>query len=99
MHSNQFNMEKARDTPDLEPDESPTSSSASSIKMSNDDRLNGDVSGDAAEREVGADATKVPQELDLVRTKSIAETLALPHEVAFVAIVCMAQFFTRKCCG
>lgn len=31
----------------------------------------------------------------LARTKSIAEQLSLPHEIAFVAIVCMAQFFTR----
>jgi hypothetical protein len=33
------------------------------------------------------------------RTKSatsIAETLSLPHEIAFVAIICMAQFTTRK---
>jgi hypothetical protein len=32
----------------------------------------------------------------LARTNSIAETLSLPHEIAFVAIVCMAQFFTRR---
>ena len=32
---------------------------------------------------------------DLTRTKSIAETLSLPHEVAFVATICMAQFLTQ----
>ena len=32
---------------------------------------------------------------DLIRTKSIAETLSLPHEVAFVATICMAQFLTQ----
>ena len=31
----------------------------------------------------------------LTRTKSIAETLSLPHEIAFVSTVCMAQFFAR----
>lgn len=32
----------------------------------------------------------------LARTKSIAEKLSLPHEIAFVSLVCMAQFFTRE---
>jgi MFS family permease len=32
---------------------------------------------------------------DLKRTKSIAETLSLPHEVAFVATICMTQFLTQ----
>lgn len=32
---------------------------------------------------------------ELTQTKSIAETLSLPHEIAFVTVVCMAQFFTR----
>jgi hypothetical protein len=33
--------------------------------------------------------------VSLARTKSIAEQLSLPHEIAFVSIVCMAQFFAR----
>lgn len=32
---------------------------------------------------------------DLKRTKSIAETLSLPHEIAFVSTICMAQFLTQ----
>ena len=36
--------------------------------------------------------------VSLARTKSIAEQLSLPHEIAFVALVCMSQFFTRKLC-
>ena len=35
---------------------------------------------------------------DLTRTKSavsIAETFSLPHEIAFVTVICMAQFLTR----
>jgi hypothetical protein len=38
-------------------------------------------------------------ETEIGRTKSatsIAETLSLPREIAFVAIICMAQFTTRK---
>jgi hypothetical protein len=34
--------------------------------------------------------------VSLARTRSIAEQLSLPHEIAFVALVCMSQFFTRK---
>jgi hypothetical protein len=41
------------------------------------------------------DGHDVFQEASLARTKSIAETLSLPHEIAFVTIVCMANFFTR----
>jgi hypothetical protein len=47
-------------------------------------------------------ATKQDHDIDgqfdkasLAKTKSIAETLSLPHEIAFVSIVCMAQFMTR----
>jgi MFS family permease len=32
---------------------------------------------------------------DLKRTQSIAETMSLPHEIAFVATICMAQFLTQ----
>lgn len=28
---------------------------------------------------------------------SIAETLSLPHEIVFVAVICLAQLFTREC--
>lgn len=35
-------------------------------------------------------------EMDLARTMSIAETLSLPREIIFVAIVCSAQLLTRK---
>lgn len=35
-------------------------------------------------------------DLGMEKTKSVAETLSLPHEVAFVATICMAQFTTRK---
>ena len=38
-------------------------------------------------------------EMDLARTKSIAETLSLPREIIFVAIVCSAQLLTRKTCS
>lgn len=34
--------------------------------------------------------------LELARTKSIAETLSLPREIIFVAIVCSAQLLTRE---
>jgi hypothetical protein len=34
--------------------------------------------------------------LELARTKSVAETLSLPREIIFVAIVCSAQLLTRK---
>lgn len=34
--------------------------------------------------------------LELSRTKSIAETLSLPHEIAFIATVCSAQLLTRE---
>jgi hypothetical protein len=40
----------------------------------------------------------VPHGDDLERsksTKSIAETLSLPREIAFVSVICMAQFMTR----
>jgi hypothetical protein len=35
-------------------------------------------------------------DISLARTKSIAQQLSLPHEIAFVALVCMSQFFARK---
>lgn len=41
------------------------------------------------------DAEKVDG-MDLTRTKSIVETLSLPREIGFVAIVCSAQLLTRK---
>lgn len=37
--------------------------------------------------------------LELTRTKSIVETLSLPHEIVFVAIVCSAQLLTRESCS
>jgi hypothetical protein len=48
------------------------------------------------------DSDSVPSEgekengMELARTKSIAETLSLPREIIFVAIVCSAQLLTRK---
>jgi hypothetical protein len=39
---------------------------------------------------------KEGNEMELARTKSIAETLSLPREIIFVAIVCSAQLLTRK---
>lgn len=49
------------------------------------------------ETEVPPPSNDTPQSdgLDLSRTKSIAQTLSLPHEIAFVALVCGAQLFTR----
>ena len=32
----------------------------------------------------------------LEKTKSIAETLSLPHEILFVSIICLAQITARK---
>lgn len=35
-------------------------------------------------------------ELERVETnKTIAETFSLPHEILFVAVICLAQLFTR----
>jgi hypothetical protein len=34
--------------------------------------------------------------LELGRTKSVAESLSLPREIIFVAIVCSAQLLTRE---
>jgi len=38
------------------------------------------------------------QPLDLTRIESIADTLSLPREIIFVAIVCSAQLLTRTSC-
>ena len=35
------------------------------------------------------------KEGSLKRTKSIAETMSLPHEIAFVSVICMAQLLTQ----
>ncbi|KIW07015.1 uncharacterized protein PV09_01910 [Verruconis gallopava] len=39
------------------------------------------------------------ENIQLEKTKSLAETMSLPHEIAFIAIVCMAQFFTQAALG
>lgn len=44
----------------------------------------------------------VHHKVKLTKTKSIAESLSLPHEIAFVGIVVSGQFCTRtflKCFG
>lgn len=43
-----------------------------------------------------SDGENRENEMELARTKSIAETLSLPREIIFVAIVCSAQLLTRK---
>lgn len=47
----------------------------------------------APENESGGEKRR---EMELARTMSIAETLSLPREIIFVAIVCSAQLLTRK---
>jgi hypothetical protein len=58
-----------------------------------------DVEKELAElRDGGSPGIENEQGEDLERsksTKSIAETLSLPREIAFVSIICMAQFMTR----
>jgi len=50
---------------------------------------------DEDDEEHGIDSGATKEELGIKKTKSIAETLSLPHEVAFVAVICMAQFMTQ----
>lgn len=35
-------------------------------------------------------------DVDLTRTKSIAQSMSLGREISFIAVVCMAQVLTRK---
>ncbi|KAF5630292.1 aminotriazole resistance [Fusarium sp. NRRL 52700] len=56
------------------------------------------------ERDAPSDSNTLtgPDEEAITRTKSnvsIAETFSLPHEAAFVAIICMAQFMTQAALG
>jgi hypothetical protein len=48
------------------------------------------------DEEHGIDTGEEKEQLEMAKTKSIAETLSLPHEIAFVTVICMAQFMTRK---
>jgi hypothetical protein len=47
-------------------------------------------------RRCESDAESQENEMQLARTKSVAETLSLPREIIFVAIICSAQLLTRK---
>jgi hypothetical protein len=51
------------------------------------------------EDEGGEDGPELEYAEECTRTKStlsIAQTLPLPHEIAFVATICMAQVMTRS---
>ncbi|KAK3208605.1 hypothetical protein GRF29_77g1274899 [Pseudopithomyces chartarum] len=46
-----------------------------------------------------SDAESQENEMQLARTKSVAETLSLPREIIFVAIICSAQLLTQAGLG
>ena len=54
-----------------------------------------EVSDETMPKERDDRAVDEGRSVDLTRTGSIADTLSLPHEIAFIAAICMTQFLTQ----